>query len=150
MGRPMNYEIQGENEAEMAVRDLHERGVDYIKVVLEPGYDGENLPVITLEELRAIVAAAHANDLLVRTHVTKGDMLDIALEAGVDVVEHVPIGSESPEELESMFDETGVFHMPSELEAQMQRMIDQGVVLVPTLDVYLEDPYLLDPPKDFQ
>lgn len=143
MGSAMNYEIQGEDEAEMAVRDLHARGVDYIKVVLEPGYYGENLPVINLQELRAVVATAHANDLLVRTHVTKSEMLDIALEAGVDVVEHVPMGSESPEELESMFDEAGVFNMPSEQEAQLLRMIDQDMVLVPTLEVYLADPYLL-------
>jgi imidazolonepropionase-like amidohydrolase len=70
----------------MAVHDWHAQGVDYTKVVLEPGYSVENLPVINIEELRAVVSAAHANDLLVRTHVTKSDMLDIALEAGVDVI----------------------------------------------------------------
>jgi imidazolonepropionase-like amidohydrolase len=71
-------------------------------------------------------------------------MLEIALEAGVDVIEHVPNYPESPEKLESMFDEAGVFHLPSEVEAQMLRMIDQGVVLVPTLDAHLVDPYILD------
>jgi hypothetical protein len=30
-----------------------------------------------------------------------------------------------------MFDDAGVFHIPSELEAQMLRTIEQGVVLVP-------------------
>lgn len=40
-----------------------------------------------------------------------------------------------------MFDDAGVFRMPSELEAQMLRMIDQGVVLVPTLDVLIDDTY---------
>lgn len=144
MGDPMNYEVQGEDEAEMAVRDLHARGVDYIKVVLEPGYYGENLPVLSVQDLRSVVATAHANDLLVRAHVTKSDMLDIALEADVDVIEHVPVGSEPLEELESRLDEAGAFHLPSELEARLLRLIDQGVVLVPTLEVYLADPYLLD------
>jgi imidazolonepropionase-like amidohydrolase len=144
MGSPMNYEIKGEDEAEMAVRDLHARGVDYIKAVLEPGYNDENFPVMNLEELRTVVATAHANDLLVRAHVTKSDMLDIALGAGVDAIEHVPNDPESPEELESWFDEAGVFHLPSEVEAQVLRMIDQDVVLVPTLEAYLEDPYMLD------
>jgi imidazolonepropionase-like amidohydrolase len=143
MGSPMNYEIQGEDEAEMAVGDLHALGVDYIKVVLEPGFNNENFPVITVQELRSIVTTAHDNDLHVRAHVTKSDMLDIALDAGVDVIEHVPMGSESPEVLEAMFDEAGVFHLPPEEETKILRMIDQDVVLVPTLEVYLADPYLL-------
>ena len=139
---PLNYEIQGGDEAEIAVRDLHTRGVDFIKVALEPGVPGESFPVLDLQELRSIVATAHANDLLVRAHVTKSAMLDIALEAGVDVIEHVPMTSLSHEDLESMVDDAGIFRMPSELEAQLFRMIDQGVVLVPTLDVNTRDSYL--------
>jgi hypothetical protein len=94
-GFAMNYEIQGEGEAENAVHDLHTRGADYIKVALEPGFDDETLPVITFQELRSIVTTAHENDLLVRAHVTNSKMLDIALEAGVDVIEHVPMPSYS-------------------------------------------------------
>jgi len=138
-GSSLSYEIQGGDEAEIAVRDLHARGADYIKVALEPGLAGESFPVLNLQELRSIVATAHAYDLLVRAHVTKSAMLDIALEAGVDVIEHVPMPSYSHEDLESMFDDAGVFRMPSELESQMLRMIDLGVVLVPTLDVLIND-----------
>lgn len=137
-GTVFSYEIQGEDEAESAVRDLYARGADYIKVALEPGIFGDPWPVLNLQELRAIVATAHAHDLLVRAHVNNA-MLDIALEAGVDVIEHVPIPSLSYEDLEPMFDDAGVFRMPSELEAQMLRMIDQGIVLVPTLDVAIDD-----------
>ena len=144
MERSMNYEIQGAVEAEAAVRDLHARGVDYIKVALEPGYDGENWPMLNVKELRAVVATAHANDRLVRAHVTKSDLLEIALEAGVDAIEHVPMPSEAPEDLAPMFDEAGVFHLPAEVQAVLLRMIDQNVVLVPTLEVYLADPKLLD------
>ncbi len=132
----LDYEIQGEDEAEMAVHDLHARGVDYIKVALEPGFVSETLPVMNLQELRSIVATAHAYDLLVRAHVMKSTLLDIALEAGVDVIEHVTMPSDSHEDLESMFDDAGNFKLPSDLETQMLHMIDQGVVLVPTLDVY--------------
>jgi len=53
----------------------------------------------------------------------------MVLEANVDVIEHVPMPSESPEDLEPMFDDAGIFHMPSELEAKMQRMIDQEAML---------------------
>ena len=136
-GFVVNYEVQGVEEAEMAVGDLHTRGANYIKVALEPGFDGENLPVMTLQELRAIVATAHSHDLLVRAHVQHGEMLDVALNAGVDVIEHVPMPSFAPEELEAMFDDTGVFRIPAGLESQLLRMVDQGIALVPTLDVFV-------------
>jgi enamidase len=135
----LSYEIQGVNEAENAVRDLHARGADYIKVALEPGFGGATLPMINLEELRSVVATAHANDLLVRAHVTKSEMLDMVLEAGVDVIEHVPIPSDSYENLQPMLDDAGKYRIPSSLEAQMLDMIEQGVVLVPTLDVLTGD-----------
>jgi imidazolonepropionase-like amidohydrolase len=123
------------------VRDLHTRGADFIKVALEPGPASGPLPVIGLQELRSIVETAHDRDLLVRAHVTKSGMLGMALEAGVDTIEHVPMPSYVHEDLEPMFDETGVFHVPPELEAEMLRMIDQGVVLVPTLDAFIGDMY---------
>lgn len=135
-GFALNYEIQGSEEAETAVRDLHSRGADFIKVTLEPGFAHDSLPVINLEELSSIVTTAHAHNLLVRAHVDKSAMLDMALDADVDVIEHVPMPSHFPEELKAMFDDAGVFQIPSELEAQLLRMIDQGIVLVPTLDVY--------------
>jgi imidazolonepropionase-like amidohydrolase len=68
-------------------------------------------------------------------------MLDIALEAGVDVVEHMPLLSYSQDELKAMFDDTGVFQMPPELETQMLLMINEGVVLVPTLSVCIDIAY---------
>lgn len=93
-GFAANYEVQGEDEAEIAVRDLHTRGADFIKVALELGLASESLPVMNLQELRSIVATAPAHGLLVRAHVTYSAMLDIALEAGVDVIEHVPMPSD--------------------------------------------------------
>jgi imidazolonepropionase-like amidohydrolase len=134
----MSYEIQGEDQAEFAVRDLLNRGADFIKIAIEPGFGSDPWPVMNLQELHSIVATAHANDLLVRAHVTMSSMLDIALEAGVDVVEHMPLLSYSQEELEAMFDDAGVFQMPPELETQMLLMIDEGVVLVPTLSVCID------------
>jgi imidazolonepropionase-like amidohydrolase len=67
--------------------------------------------------------------------------LDLALEGGVDVIEHVPMPSFSYEDLAPMFDGAGAFRIPPELEAQLQRAVDQGIVLVPTLDVIIDDSY---------
>jgi imidazolonepropionase-like amidohydrolase len=141
-GTGFSYEIQGKDEAEIAVHDLHDQGADYIKVALEPGIFGEPWPVLNLQELRTIVATAHAHDLLVRAHLNNA-LFDIALEAGVDVIEHVPMPSFSIEDVESMFDDSGAFRMPSKLGVQMLRMVDQGIVLVPTLDVIMDDSYQL-------
>jgi imidazolonepropionase-like amidohydrolase len=139
-GSPVIYEIQGEGAAEDAVVDLHTRGADFIKVALEPGpIFNEYLPVLSLQELRSIVTTAHTLGLPVRAHVYNSAMLDLALEAGVDVIEHVPLPYDSHDNLVSMFDDAGMFRMPPEFEAQLLRMIDQGVVLVPTLDVNTRD-----------
>lgn len=139
-GLGMNYKIQEEDEAASAVRDLHARGVDYIKVALEPGpMQNEYFPVLKLEELQSIVTTAHALGLLVRAHVYNSAMLEIALDAGVDVIEHLPLQYDSQDHLVSFFDETGEFRMPPELEAHYIQMIDQGIVLVPTLEVNTRD-----------
>jgi hypothetical protein len=141
-GFSISYEIQGVEQAEMAVRDLQVRGADYIKVALEPGSASEPWPVMILQELRSIATTAHAHNLLVRAHVMNSDMLDIAINAGVDVIEHVPMPPGSYENLEKMLDGAGNFRIPSRLESQMVRMIDQEVVLVPTLDVITGDTFL--------
>ena len=119
-GFEMNYEIQGADEAKNAVLDLHARGADYIKVALEPGFSGYTFPIIDFEELRSVVATAHTNDLLVRVHVTKSDWLDMALEAGVDVIEHVPIPADSYENLQPRFDDAGHFLMPDRVADFLQ------------------------------
>jgi imidazolonepropionase-like amidohydrolase len=140
-GSPVIYEVQGEIAAEHAVGDLHTRGAEFIKVALEPGpLFNDDLPVLNLQELRSIVATAHALGLFIRAHVYNSAMLDMALEAGVDVIEHVPMPYDSNNNLVSMFDDAGNFHMPSGLEAQFLRMRDQGVVLVPILDVLAREP----------
>jgi imidazolonepropionase-like amidohydrolase len=139
VGSSISYEVQGKDEAELAVRDLHTQGADFIKVALDPGTENEPWPVLSLEELRTVVETAHSYGLLVRAHMTNSTMLDLALEASVDVIEHVPMPPDSYNNVGPMFDDAGNFCMPPELETQMLRMIEQGIVLVPTLDVYMGD-----------
>jgi imidazolonepropionase-like amidohydrolase len=141
-GYEASYEVQDEAEAELAVRDLHARGADFIKVALEPGLASQPLPVIGAQELSTLVATAHAEGLLVRAHVTNSAMLDLALDAGVDVIEHVPLPYDAEDNLAPLFDAEGNFRPPSELESQLLRLIDQGVVLVPTLDVLTSEAVL--------
>jgi imidazolonepropionase-like amidohydrolase len=93
-GFELNYEVTNPGEAREAVADLVKRGADVIKIALEPGSVQDPWPMLTLEEVQAIVQEAHARGKLVRAHVgrTEGtEVLDIVLESGVDVIEHVPL-----------------------------------------------------------
>ncbi|KDN24054.1 amidohydrolase family protein [Amycolatopsis rifamycinica] len=63
-------------------------GSDYLKIVLEaPGGGGPELPVV-----RALTEAAHAAGLLVVAHASNTGAYTMALDAGVDVVTHAPLG----------------------------------------------------------
>jgi imidazolonepropionase-like amidohydrolase len=75
-----------------AVRERAERGVDVIKVMttggnLTPGTDPAQTQY-TLAELRALVDEAHAQDLPVTAHAHATEGIRIALDAGVDGIEH--------------------------------------------------------------
>ena len=135
----LSYEITGTNEARAAVADLVNRGADAIKIALEPGSVQEPWPMLNLEEVKVIVQAAHERDTLVRAHVgrTDGtDVLDIVVESGVDVIEHVPIPVFSAMDAYSLIKDKAHFALDSAYEARLARLVAHRVVMVPTLDAH--------------
>lgn len=136
-GTAISYEISGETEAGDAVLDLKEP--DYIKIALEPSRD---MPVLSLAEVEAIVTAAHENDMLVHAHIQRSSMLDVAIEGGVDVFQHVPMpyldlqDIQYPAIQDYLDGETKHIALPPEFEAQLLQAIEHGIIFVPTLDVY--------------
>ncbi|GJF33434.1 amidohydrolase [Kitasatospora sp. NE20-6] len=75
-------------DAERFVTDRIAEGSDYIKVVLEaPGEGGPELPVVT-----ALVAAARSHGRTVVAHASSPGAYALALDAGVDMITHVPLG----------------------------------------------------------
>lgn len=135
-GTNWDFEVATPEQAEVAVNHLLDRGVDVIKIALEPGHPRHPWPVLTLEQVQTIVNTAHARGVLVRAHVRQAALLDIALTAGVDVIEHVPLPFCLEAEYQQML-EAGALHLAKqpELAAQLARMVEQEIVLVPTLDV---------------
>lgn len=137
----LSYEVATPEEARAAVADLLDRGVDVIKIALEPGNPQDPWPMLELEEVQAIVEEAHARGVLVRAHVQGTDALGIALGASVDVVEHVPVPpgwrdpSFQPALARDLLENRSA--ILSEYEIQLARMVDQGVAMVPTLAVML-------------
>lgn len=109
--------INSPDEARQAVQAELELGFEQIKVALEDGYAGESgLPKLTPEELAAIVETAHQAGARVSGHITESAYIPAMLDAGVDDIAH------SAYDLIS-FD-------------VLQRMVDQGVILIPTFTIF--------------
>jgi len=103
------------------VRRMVRAGADVIKCATtggassRPGH-GPRDGAFNLDEMQALVEEAHALDRRVMCHALGGRGLDIAIEAGVDSIEHGCYLDEDPRHLE--------------------RMAERGIVFVPTLLVY--------------
>lgn len=80
----------GVDEATKAVREQASHGADWIKFYADyrTGVDGSTRPTFTLEEMKAIVAAAHVSGRKVAAHASSDDAIRLAVLAGVDSIEH--------------------------------------------------------------
>ena len=86
--------LRGPQDADAFVAARVTDGADYIKLVLDDGsVFGFARPTLSAETVRAVTIAAHARDKLAVAHIlTKAD-LRVAVEAGVDVLEHLYAGA---------------------------------------------------------
>src|SRR5262245_3525250 len=74
---------------EAVVERIAKSGARCVKVFVEDGFgDSTAWPILKLETLRAVVAAAHQRGLLVMAHANALGMQRIAVDAGVDVLAH--------------------------------------------------------------
>lgn len=88
-GDEIALQVRGEARARAAVRELAARGAAVIKIALD---SSASAPVLTAQEVRAIVDEAHARDLRVTAHVTAQHGAELALAGGVDELAHMPCG----------------------------------------------------------
>ncbi|WP_338080608.1 amidohydrolase family protein [Corallococcus exiguus] len=75
--------VSGVEEARRAVRQALTDGADCIKVIVDNGHN-----LLSLEELKVIVEEAHRMKRPVATHTTTDESIRIAVQAGVDSIEH--------------------------------------------------------------
>jgi imidazolonepropionase-like amidohydrolase len=80
----------GVDEVTKAVREQSSHGADWIKFYADyrTGIDGSVRPTFTLEEMKAMVAAAHVTGRKVAAHASSDDAIRLAVLAGVDSIEH--------------------------------------------------------------
>jgi len=100
------------------VRALAKAGADLIKIGIEDHLQSRPYKLISLEEIRAIVEAAHSCNLRVSAHISRVHHLALALDGGVDDVAHMIVN-----------------HLPDGL---IDKMIQQNVFWVPTLELWSE------------
>ncbi len=106
-------EANGPDDCRKAVREEIKTGVDWIKVALDGAraVPGKRVLEFTQPELDAIVDEAHRLGVRVACHIFLPETAAMAIEAGVDTVEH---GLELSDE-------------------NVRGLAEQGIVLVPTI-----------------
>ncbi|MBI5034489.1 MAG: amidohydrolase family protein [Chloroflexi bacterium] len=103
-------------EAQQKANEELDQGADLLKLSMEDGYGSRNdLPLLSLEQIKVIVDVGHARGKFVSAHITEAKYLQIVVDAGVDDAAHMPWDSVSDD--------------------VMQRMIAKKIYVVPTLTV---------------
>ena len=110
--------ISSPEEARQAVNKLIDDGADVIKTAVESGYafGQSGWPLLSPEEAKALVDAAHERGKPVTAHVTSARDLERALDAGVDEIAHMVVDKLS--------------------EQLISRMVEAGTRWVPTLELW--------------
>ncbi len=148
LGQGLNYEVGTPEEARTAVVDLVGRGAEVIKVYLQPTSNNQPYPMLEEAVLKAIVETAHAQGLLVRAHITKLSLVPMALDAGVDVFEHVQERELSEDGLVRVLEESDDveadlfdWYLVADYDTLLPRVAKQGVLMVPTMALLVEQRY---------
>ena len=105
-------EVSGPDEATRAVREQANRGADWIKLYADyrVGPGGSTVPTLSEAEMKAIVEAAHLSGRPVAAHAASDEGVRMAVEAGVDSIEH---GYGASEATFRLMKQRGVAYQPT-------------------------------------
>jgi imidazolonepropionase-like amidohydrolase len=117
----MGGEVATADDIRAAVRERAERGVDVVKVMVSGGVMTTTTDVLacqfTLADVRLLVAEAHRHGLPVTAHAHPVTAVELALDAGVDGIEHATcmtgVGLHTPPELAERLAAAGTFVCPT-------------------------------------
>ncbi|HXB17881.1 MAG TPA: amidohydrolase family protein [Steroidobacteraceae bacterium] len=116
---PIEGICSGPEECRQAVRYQMKWGADVIKIAASGGVlseaDPVDVPQLTLEEMKAIVSEAHAWRRKVAAHCHGDAAARLAIEAGVDSIEH---GSFLTEDTLRLMKAKGVYLVPTRITVE--------------------------------
>jgi len=88
----LTRQVETPEAARAAVAELDRRGVDIVKLVLEPGFDSHPLPRLKEDVFRAAVDEAAKRHLRTTVHVGTDADVRLAIDAGAHGIEHTARG----------------------------------------------------------
>jgi imidazolonepropionase-like amidohydrolase/ABC-type multidrug transport system permease subunit len=115
LAEKLTRQVSNADEARQAVQETAGIGVDVIKLVLEDGFGDRKLPRLSEDAFRAAVAAAKEAGLKTTVHVGADTDVRLAIDAGVDGIEHIP-GNLS--------------------DASIELLVEKNITVTPTLSVF--------------
>lgn len=110
MGGSVAIECESIEQAVAQINDNADQGVDLIKLMITGGVMDATVPGepgalrMDLDIVKACCDAAHARGLAVAAHVESPEGVRVALQGGVDTIEH---GAQPDEEIIELFKKTG-------------------------------------------
>jgi imidazolonepropionase-like amidohydrolase len=110
------HAVTSTEDARDKVNELIDRGADLVKIAIEDDLQGRRWPMLTAAEMAAIVEAAHLRGVRVAAHVSRAEHVRMAIEAGVNDVNHMAIDP-----------------VPADV---LERMVGEGMAWVPTLELW--------------
>lgn len=104
--------MPGISNGKDTVNSLISQGADYIKVMVDmPAIMGGGL--IEKSILQDMVNTAHENNLKIAAHVTTIEAVKLAVNCNVDILIHVPLGEEFPEDLAKQIADKDISVIPT-------------------------------------
>jgi imidazolonepropionase-like amidohydrolase len=102
----------GADNAESFVDETINKGGKYIKIVADvpPRMGGKT---ISKKELEDIVGYAHQKNMKAAVHAVSVAAVRLAVDAGADILIHIPLGEEFPEDLAKQIAERNIAVMPT-------------------------------------
>jgi imidazolonepropionase-like amidohydrolase len=129
-----HFPVDSAEKAGTAVRDFIKQGYDAVKISIEDFINNRRFQVLSLGEISRITKTAHELGIRVSAHVSNAQNLSLAIEGGVDNIEHMVVQPIS-EDIAKQIAEKGMFIIPTlELWQGVQNMYP-----VRYLDVALEN-----------
>lgn len=92
LAETLTRQVDTPDEARAAIADLDRRRVDLVKLVLEPGFPGRQLPKLKDEVFLAAMAEAKSRRMRTTVHVGTEADARLAIEAGANGLEHAARG----------------------------------------------------------